>query len=62
MDKPCKYESEELCINADCPMCADFCPVSKYPGVYRFEDREIENKCSNNKTDTEAQREENGDA
>ena len=29
-----------LDINADCPMCCDFCPVPDIPGVCRFEERE----------------------
>ncbi len=36
----CKWEQDEVCVNADCPLCADFCPVSDTPGVCRFEDRE----------------------
>ena len=36
----CKWEQDEVCVNADCPMCADFCPVSDVPGVCRFEERE----------------------
>ena len=28
--------------NADCPLCADFCPVCYTPGVCRFEEREVE--------------------
>ena len=40
MDMPdCKYCQDEVCVNADCPMCADFCPVVDVPGVCRFEDR-----------------------
>ena len=35
----CKYCQEEICVNADCPMCCDFCPVVDVPGVCRFEDR-----------------------
>ena len=36
----CKYcQGDEVCVNADCPMCADFCPVVDVPGVCRFEDR-----------------------
>ena len=38
----CKWaqgDFEEICVNADCPMCADFCPVLVEPGVCRFEDR-----------------------
>ena len=37
----CKYcQGDEVCVNADCPMCADFCPVVDVPGVCRFEERE----------------------
>ena len=36
----CKYCQDEVCVNADCPMCADFCPVVDVPGVCRFEERE----------------------
>ena len=35
----CKYCQDEVCVNADCPMCCDFCPVVDVPGVCRFEDR-----------------------
>ena len=38
----CKYcQGDEVCVNADCPMCCDFCPVVDYPGVCRFEEREV---------------------
>ena len=38
----CKYcQVDEVCVNADCPMCADFCPVVDVPGVCRFEEREV---------------------
>lgn len=39
---PCKWLSDdfnEICVNADCPLCADFCPVSDTPGVCRYEER-----------------------
>ena len=37
----CKYcQVAEVCVNADCPMCCDFCPVPDIPGVCRFEERE----------------------
>ena len=36
----CKYCQGEICVNADCPMRADFCPVPDIPGVCRFEERE----------------------
>lgn len=39
-DPKCKWEQDEVCVNADCPMCADFCPVVYTPGVCRFEERE----------------------
>lgn len=35
----CKFEQDEICVNADCPLCSDFCPVCYNPGVCRFEDR-----------------------
>ena len=37
----CKYCQDEICVNADCPMRADFCPVPNIPGVCRFEEREV---------------------
>lgn len=33
----CKWLQDEVCVNADCPVCADFCPVVNYPGVCRYE-------------------------
>ena len=36
----CKYCQDEICVNADCPMRADYCPVVDVPGVCRFEERE----------------------
>ena len=35
----CKYCQDEICVNDDCPMRADFCPVPDTEGVCRFEDR-----------------------
>lgn len=35
----CKWMQDEICVNADCPMCADYCPVVDVPGVCRFEER-----------------------
>ena len=36
----CKYcQGDEVFVNADCPMCCDFCPVVDFPGVCRFEER-----------------------
>lgn len=35
----CKWCVDEICVNADCPMRADYCPVPKDEGVCRYEDR-----------------------
>lgn len=39
--KQCRWceGSDEVCVNADCPLCAGFCPLTDYPGVCRYEDR-----------------------
>ena len=33
----CKYCVDEVCVNADCPLCADYCPVIDVPGVCKYE-------------------------
>ena len=35
----CKWMQDEICVNADCPMCCDCCPVADYEGVCRYEER-----------------------
>lgn len=44
----CKYmttwEHGGICTNADCPKCAEDCPVPDTEGVCRYEDREQEQK------------------
>lgn len=35
----CIYCREDICVNEDCPMCGNSCPVPGKPGVCRFEDR-----------------------
>ena len=35
----CKWMRDEICVNDQCPMCADYCPVADYEGVCRFEER-----------------------
>lgn len=35
----CKWLSDdfnEICVNGDCPVCADFCPLVNYPVVCRY--------------------------
>ena len=36
----CEWCKDEICVNADCPMCCDYCPVPDIDGVCRFEERE----------------------
>lgn len=38
----CKYCYDEVCVNADCPLVADFCPVSDTPDVCKWEKRETD--------------------
>lgn len=33
------YGDDEVCVNADCPCCTEWCPVVNYPGVCRYEER-----------------------
>ena len=35
----CEYCIDEVCVNADCPVCADFCPVVNEPEICRYEKR-----------------------
>ena len=42
----CKWLQDEICVNADCPVCADFCPVVNYPGVCKFEVIQNDRKTS----------------
>ena len=35
----CEWCKDEICVNADCPMCCDYCPVPDTDGVCRFENR-----------------------
>lgn len=35
----CKWMKDEICVNADCPMCCDYCPVPDTENVCRHEDR-----------------------
>lgn len=37
----CKWMLWEICTNAECPMCCDYCPVADTEGVCRFEDRRV---------------------
>ena len=31
---PCKWlEGDEICVNAECPVCADWCPCGEYAPV-----------------------------
>ena len=35
----CRWCMDEICVNDDCPMCADYCPVPDIEDVCRYEDR-----------------------
>ena len=35
-DKLCAYNQDEFCVNADCPYCADYCPVTEIPDVCKY--------------------------
>lgn len=37
----CKWEADNgICVNGDCPMCADYCPIpDDIPDVCKWEDR-----------------------
>lgn len=41
----CRWMQDEICVNADCPMCCDYCPVVEYEGVCRYEDRRADNEA-----------------
>lgn len=32
----CKYYIDEICVNADCPYRADYCPVTEYPNICKY--------------------------
>lgn len=35
----CKWMQDEMCVNDQCPLCADYCPVPDVEGVCRHEER-----------------------
>lgn len=35
----CNWCKDKICVNADCPICCDYCPVPDTEGVCKFEDR-----------------------
>lgn len=44
-EKRCKWLSDdfsEICCNAVCPLCADFCKVAGVPEICRYEELENE--------------------
>lgn len=42
----CKWCKDEFCVNADCPMVADYCPVPNNEGVCRYEERISDEKIT----------------
>ena len=45
----CKWMQDEICVNADCPMRADYCPVADNEGVCKFEDRTADSVAKTDK-------------
>lgn len=43
MQNECKYCQDEICVNADCPLRADYCPIIDTPDVCKWEDRRVDN-------------------
>lgn len=41
----CKYCVDEICVNADCPKCADYCPVPDDEEICRYEERITKEGC-----------------
>lgn len=39
-DMECKWCQDEICVNDQSPMRADYCPVPDTPDVCRYEERE----------------------
>ena len=38
----CKWCYDEVCVNSDCPFCTEYCPLSDFEGVCKYEDRNKE--------------------
>lgn len=34
--KDCKYCIDEICCNADCSYCCDYCPVTEFPEICKY--------------------------
>ena len=43
MQNECKYCQDEICVNVDCPLRADYCPIIDTPNVCKWEDRRVNN-------------------
>ena len=43
MQNECKYCVDEACVNAECPLLGDFCPLRYAPYVCKWEDRSDNN-------------------
>ena len=37
----CKWRYYEICTNANCPVCTNYCPAINYEGICRYEERTI---------------------
>ena len=39
----CKWLSDsfnQMCVNGDCPYCADYCPVTEFPEICKYSEFE----------------------
>ncbi len=40
----CKYNYDDTCVNSDCPVCADYCPVGEYEEICKYMEFEQNDK------------------
>lgn len=41
------FEEMEICVNRDCPYCADYCPVTEFPETCKFSEFKKQKKDKN---------------
>ena len=48
----CKWLSDDfsqVCVNGNCPVCADFCPVTNFPEICKFAEFEGQKRTNGDK-------------
>ena len=51
-EQKCKWlsdDDQEVCVNAGCLVCADFCPVTQYPEICKFAEFEGKKRTQGDK-------------